>query len=136
MKHIYNFFLYAGILMVLSCTNVPLPAKENIFKNKVFVHLYFSTEKECIEAQPDPDFFINCHQQLDFLGNNEVHIMLTDIIYIGTYEVSGKYLIVYVENSPEIPEGEIIFEIVNPTKLIKLDDKTMWKKVSGNSIWN
>lgn len=136
MKHNYTLLFLALILMVFGCTTVPLPAKENMFKNKVFVHLYFDTEEECMAAQPDPDFFINCHRQLDFISNNEVHVMLTDIIYQGTYEVSGKHLIVYVENSPEVPGGEIIFEIINPVKLIKVDDKTLWKKVSGNSIWN
>ena len=136
MKQLYLLFFPIILILISGCTTVPLPAKENMFKNKIFVHLYYNTEEECMASQPDPDFFLNCHRQLDFLGNKEVHIMLTDIIYIGTYEVSGDKLFIYVENNSEIPDGEIIFEIINPAKLVKIDDKSLWKKVSGRSIWN
>lgn len=135
MKHIYFLFFSALLLMASACTTVSLPAKENMFKNKIFVHLYFETEEECMASQPDPDFFLNCHRQLDFLDDKKVQVMLTDILYLGTYEVSGEMLIINVD-SPEVLNGEIIFEIINPAKLLKTDDNTLWKKVSGKSIWN
>ena len=62
--------------------------------------------------------------------------MLTDIIWIGEYKLEGDTIILTFEPSSEIPDGEIIFEIVNPTQLLKSDDQTIWKKMNGNSIWN
>ncbi len=106
-----------------------------MFQNKSFVHLYFETEKECLDAQPEPDFFQNCHQQIDFMKDRKVRIMLTDILWDGTYKIQRDLLILTVEPNFEIPSGEITFEILNPTRLIKTDDSTLWKKMNGNSIW-
>jgi len=92
--------------------------------------------KECMDAQPDPDFFLNCHQQVDFYPGNKVEIMLSDIYYRGKYQIFGNLVILTFEPGPEIPEGEIIFEMLNPAKLLNLENGTVWKKVSGNSIWN
>ncbi len=129
------FFLL--ILIVISaCSKVAITGRENIFKNKTFVHLYFETEEECIASQPEPDFFYNCHQQLDFLKDKKVQIMLTDIIWIGDYKLEGDTIILTFEPNNEIPNGEIIFEILDPTKLLKTNDQTIWKKVDGNSIYN
>ena len=125
----------AVLLMVASCSPGPPPIRENILVNKTYVYLLFSTEKECIENQPDPDFFINCHQQVDFYKNNIVEIMLTDIIWRGTYRIEGNNVILSFESSYEIPGGELIFEIINPAKLYLTQNETVWKKVSGNSIW-
>lgn len=89
-----------------------------------------------MENQPEPDFFINCHQQVDFYKDNIVDIMLTDIIWRGTYRIEGNIVILSFEPSYEIPDGEIIFEIINPAKLLHTEHGTVWKKISGNSIWN
>lgn len=88
-----------------------------------------------MDAQPEPDFFHNCHQQIDFIKDRKVRIMLTDILWDGTYKIQGDLLILTFEPNFEIPTGEIIFEILNPTLLIKTDDNTLWKKMKGNSIW-
>lgn len=88
-----------------------------------------------MDAQPDPDFFINCHQQVDFYSENKVEIMLTDIYYRGTYKIMGDLVVLSFEPGPEIPDGEIIFQFLNPAKLYHLEYGTVWKKVSGNSIW-
>lgn len=119
-----------------ACTHVPPPFNENILANKSYVYLFFSTEKECMENQPDPDFFINCHQQVDFYKNSVVEIMMTDIIWSGTYKIEGNTVILTFENSFEIPDGEIIFEIINPSRLLLTENGTVWKKISGNSIWH
>jgi len=129
--------IFLVILIVVSaCSQVAVTGRENIFKNKTFVHLYFETEEECIASQPEPDFFYNCNQQLDFLKDKKVQIMLTDILWIGEYKLEGDTIILTFEPNSEIPDGEIIFEIINPTKLLKSDDHTIWKKMNGNSIWN
>ncbi|QCY67965.1 hypothetical protein FHG64_00335 [Antarcticibacterium flavum] len=61
--------------------------------------------------------------------------MLTDIIWRGKYEMEGNTVILTFEPSYEIPDGEILFEILNPAKILKTDNGTVWKKISGNSIW-
>ena len=123
------------LILITACSRVGTNSRESMFQNKTFVHLYFETEQECIDAQPEPDFFYNCHQQVDFMKNKKVRIMLTDILWDGTYKVQGDLLILTFEPNFEIPTGEILFEIINPTRLIKTDEKTLWKKMNGNSIW-
>lgn len=123
------------LMLIPACSQVGTSARENMFQNKSFVHLYFETEKECMDAQPEPDFFYNCHQQIDFMKNKKVRIMLTDILWDGTYQVQGDLLILKFTPNFEIPTGEILFEIINPTRLIKTDTNTLWKKMNGNSIW-
>lgn len=89
-----------------------------------------------MDAQPEPDFFQNCHQQVDFYNNNRVEIMLTDIYYQGTYRIQGDTVLLLFEPSTEIPDGMMIFEIVSPTRLIYSENGTVWKKISGKSIWD
>lgn len=125
-----------SVLVLVSCSPGGLPAKENMLKNKSFVHLYFQTEKECMDAQPEPDFFQNCHQQVEFFKNNRVEIMLSDIYYQGTYSIQGNNVVLLIESNVEIPDGVIIFEIINPTRLKYIENGSVWKKMSGNSIWN
>lgn len=127
--------MIVALLLIVACSPGPPPMRENLLVNKTYVYLFFSTEKECIENQPDPDFFINCHQQVDFYKNNVVEIILTDIIWRGTYRIEGNLVILNFDSSYEIPGGELIFEIINPAKLFLPQNKTVWKKVSGNSIW-
>lgn len=123
------------LLAITACSQVGTSARENMFKNKSFVHLFFETEEECLASQPEPDFFYNCHQQLDFLKYKKVQIMLSDIIWIGQYKLEGDKIILTFEPNYEIPDGEIILEILNPSTLLKTDDQTIWKKMKGNSIW-
>ncbi|MGM1054477.1 MAG: hypothetical protein ACQEWG_01170 [Bacteroidota bacterium] len=123
------------LMLITACSQVGSNARESMFQNKSFVHLYFETEKECMDAQPDPDYFHNCHQQIDFMKDRRVRIMLTDILWDGTYKIQGDLLILKFEPNFEIPTGEIFFEILNPTRLIKTDDNNLWKKMNGNSIW-
>lgn len=106
-----------------------------MLKNKSFVYLFFETEKECYENQPEPDFFQNCHQQVDFYDENMVELMLTDIIWRGTYHMEGSRVILNFEPNYEIPDGEVVFEVINGSKLLRTDNDTVWKKISGNSIW-
>ena len=127
--------MLAFLFLTTACSHEGPPARENMLKNKSFVYLFFSTEEECRENQPEPDFFQNCHQQVDFYKNNVVEIMLTDIMYRGTYDVIGNVVILTFEPSFEIPEGILLFEIINGSKLLKTDNNTVWKKMSGNSIW-
>jgi len=124
------------IIVISACSRAVITERENIFKNTTFVHLYFETEEECLASQPEPDFFYNCHQQLDFLKDNKVQLMLTDILWIGEYKLGGDTIILTFEANNEVPNGELIFEILNPTKLLRSDDQTIWKKVNGNSIYN
>ena len=135
MKGKITYIVLLLFLISTSCNKLSSPGKEKQFEDKSYVRLFFNSEKECMEAQP-PDFFINCHQQVDFLENNEAEIMISDIIWRGTYEVINKKIIISMEPNFEIPSGEIVFEIRNNTLLIKADDRTEWRKMKGNSIWN
>lgn len=126
---------FVFLMLTTGCSQDANSGKENMFKNKTFVHLFFNSEEECMAAQPEPDFWLNCHQELIFHEANEFTIMLTDILWNGTYHIQGDLLILKMEANPEIPTGEITFKIINGTKLKRLQDNSIWKKVNGNSIW-
>ena len=131
-----NFITISCVILLLgSCSPHAIPVKEKMLVNKSFVYLYFQTQQECMDAQPDPDFFINCHQQVDFYKDNVADIMLSDIYHRGTYQIMGNIVVLSFEPGPEIPNGEIVFEMLNPAKLLNLEHGTVWKKISGNSIW-
>lgn len=127
--------MLALLLFSASCTKDSPPEKENILENKSFVYLFFETEKECYENQPEPDFFQNCHQQVDFYEDDIVEIMLTDIIWRGIYEIKDNLVILTFEPNYEIPNGIVIFEKLNGSQLLKVDNNTIWKKMTGDSIW-
>lgn len=124
-----------SILLLISCSHNDYPAKENMLIDTSYVHLFFDSEKECLDAQPDSGFFYNCHQQLDFYENNMVEIMLSDIIWRGTYETHKNTIILTFEPNFEVPDGEIRLEILNSKWLVNLENETLWKKVDGDSIW-
>lgn len=126
--------LFILILFSTACNQMSAPGKEKQFENKSYVHLFFPSEKECMDSQP-PDFFINCHQQVDFYENNRAEIMLSDVIWVGTYYVENKILTIEFDANFEVPEGEIKFVILNNNVLKRMDDKSIWKKLKGNSIW-
>ena len=131
-----TLLLFLLLAVTSSCYRTEAPGKEMRFKNKTFVHLYFETEQECLDAQPDPDFFVNCHQQVDFLDDNVVELMLTDIIWVGEYHVVRNMLILEFEPNYEIPTGLMAFEIIKNNKLRNMEDNSYWKKMTGNSIWD
>ena len=128
------FFLLVTIAG--ACSKIPPPVKNHILKNQTYVYLFFETEEECLENQPDPDFFINCFQQVDFLENNEVRLILTDIIHNGIYKVESNNIIITLEPNYEVPNGVLIFEFLNPNLIYNLENNTYWKRVRGNSVWN
>jgi hypothetical protein len=121
--------------MASFCGRSELPKDEFSFENETFIYLYFKTEQECLDAQPT-DFFINCHSEINFLKNGLAEIILTDIIWRGEYTVVKKNIIVTFEDNHEVPEGTIVFQIINKSKIKRVDDNTVWNKMTGDSIWD
>lgn len=128
-------FICSIFFMISFCEKNDLPKDDISLENETYVYRYFKTEQHCMDSQPT-DFFINCHAELRFLENGLAEIMLTDIIWRGEYTVFRKNIIVIFEESNEIPEGKLVFEIMNHSKIKKVDDKTIWVKMTGDSIWD
>jgi len=128
-------FVVSLFLLASFCEREEDPKKNLEFENETFILLHFKNEQQCLDAQPS-DFFINCHSELTFLENNQVEIILTDIIWRGDYQIIKKNIILNFQNNPEIPEGTIVFQIINNSKLKKVDDKTIWNRKTGESIWD
>ncbi len=131
-----TLFLGSLLFLFISCSKSENPGNSKRFQGTTFIHLLFPTEEDCMAAQPDPDFFLNCHQQLDFINNNEVQIMLTDIVWRGTYTIEGDQIIMHFEHAYEIPEQEIHFKILSASKLLNLQEGNVWNKMKGKSIWH
>lgn len=130
-----SILLLLVIVCLYSCSPQTLNGKESLLKDTSYVYLYHETEKECLDSQPDPDFFMNCHQQVDFYKDNRVEIMLSDIYWRGKYKMEGTTVVLKFEPNHEIPNGEIVFEVFNPVILYNLENETIWRKLSGTSIW-
>lgn len=124
------------LIIVSGCSRDDGPAEEISLMDQSYVYLFFDSEEECMAAQSDPDFWINCHQELNFTEDNKVALMLTDILWNGTYIVKGDLVILKFDQSYEVPSGEMVFKILNPSELILMENNTHWKKVSEDSIWN
>lgn len=129
-------FVYIILVLFIaqSCKPETVPGQEKRFQNKSFVYSFYDSEEECLDSQP-PDFFINCHQQVDFYKYNQVEIMLSDIIWRGEYHVENNTMILTFEPNFEIPDGIIVFEIKSNSVLKHVSNGTKWKKMNGNSIW-
>jgi hypothetical protein len=121
--------------MASFCERNDLPKDKVSVENETFIYLYFKTEQDCLDAQTT-DFFINCHSEIKFLENGLAEITLTDIIWRGEYTVKKKNIIVTFEDNHEVPEGTLVFQIINKSKIKRLDDDTVWKKMTGDSIWD
>lgn len=128
-------FLCSFFFMISFCERNDLPKDKFSLENETYVYRYFKTEQHCLDSQ-EPDFFINCHAELRFLENGLAEIMLTDIIWRGEYTVFRKNIILIFEESYEVPEGKLVFEIMNHSMIKKVDDKTIWVKMTGDSIWD
>jgi len=128
-------FLCSIFFMISFCEKNDLPNDKFSLENEIFVYRYFKTEKQCMDSQPT-DFFINCHAELRFLENGLAEIMLTDIIWQGEYTIVKKNILVTFEESYEVPQGTLVFQIINKSKIKKVDDKSVWEKMTGDSIWD
>lgn len=119
-------------LFLLSCSSDDNPEQSGPeLIGKTFVHRFFETEQQCIEAQPDPNFYINCYEEISFTDDVTAQVMLTDIQYAVSYTIDGNNIIVSFS-----PNATITFERVNNATLKRLDDNTIWKERTGNSIWD
>ncbi|WKK82259.2 hypothetical protein [Marivirga arenosa] len=105
------------------------------FSGKIYNHLFYDTQEECEKAQVDSNFFINCHQQLEFIDEDNATIMLTDIIYEVRYTVKKNKVIIFSEEGGNSQFENIEFKIIQNNELLKTDDSTVWKEQTGESIW-
>ncbi|WP_024770898.1 hypothetical protein [Aquimarina macrocephali] len=131
-----KYFLLSifGVLL-LSCSNDDDSQKIE-FIGKTFDYLFFETEQECIDAQTDPNFFINCHQELSFIDTENVEIVFTDIKYSSNYKIENNKVVIYSSSNTLGFQNNIVFEILNNSSLKLVDNNTIWKLRTGNSIWD
>ncbi len=122
------------ISVFLGCNRESEDVDVQHFIGKKYSHLLFATEKECIKAQTDPEFFINCAQQLEFMDEKYATIMLTDIMNRAGYSVSGKTITLRADYGPELYE-DIVFEIIDEKTLKRMDNGSIWRLQIGDSIW-
>ena len=125
--------VYSLLTLLISCSG-----REDIqltFTGKTFNHLFFETEQECIESQPNPDYFSNCGQQLTFIDDTQATIILTDIVNAVTYSVDKNMIVITPTSGSEFSD-DIVFEIIGPGTLMQVDNDSIWKEQLGDSIWD
>jgi len=119
----------------LSCSNDD-NSEASKFIGKTFDYVYFETEQECLQAQPDLKFFINCHQELSFIDNENAEIMLTDILYSINYTIDNDNIIILAHSRTFEFQNDIIFKIMTNASLKHIDNNTIWNKRTGNTLWD
>jgi len=130
----YFLLTLLGVLL-LSCSNED-NAQHSEFIGKTFDHLHFQTEQECIDAQSNPNFFINCHQELSFIDSEKANIMLTDIMYSVNYTVANDKIILHAHSRTFEFQNDMVFEIIDNASLKLPTYNSFWNERIGNSLWN
>lgn len=130
-----TYFLSSLIgILLLSCSSDD-NSEASKFIGKTFDYVYFETEQECLDAQPDPNFFINCHQELSFIDNENAEIMLTDIMYSINYTIDNDNIIIHAHSRTLEFQNDIIFKIMTNASLKHIDNNTIWNTRTGNTLW-
>lgn len=131
-----NYFLFLLFGMTfLNCSNDDNSLQSELI-GKTFDHVFFETEQECIDAQSDPDFFINCHQELSINDNENATIILTDNMYSVKYSIENEKLIIHSNSTTFEFQNDLTFELINMTSLKLLSNNTTWNERIGNTLWN
>lgn len=130
---ILSLIILTTIIIFSNCSNDDEQSK---FVGQLYAHKYFETYQDCLDAQPDPNFFINCSQNLNFIDNTQVEIIITDIKYTVNYEIKNNEIILFPgERTYEIGDG-LTFEIIDDKTLKSIDYNSIWELVEVDSIWD
>ena len=131
-----KYFLLSVLgILFLSCSSDDNSEQSELI-GKTFDYLLFETEQECIDAQLDPNFFINCHQELSINDDENAEIILTDINYSVKYSIENGKLIIHSNTTTFEFQNDMTFEIINTTSLKLLSNNTIWNERIGNTLWN
>lgn len=130
----YFLLLALGILF-LNCSNDD-NSQQSELSGKTFDYLFFETEQECLDAQLDPNFLINCHQELSIIDNENAEIILTDIKYSVKYSIDKNKLIIHSNTTTIEFQNDMTFDIINANSLKLLSNDTIWNERIGNILWN
>ena len=130
----YFLLLLIGITL-LNCSNDD-NSEQSKFIGKTFDYLFFETEQECINTQPDPTFSLNCHREIRFINKEIAEIILTDILYSVNYTIDESKIIIH--SSPHTFEfqNDIIYEKISDSSIQRLENNTVGNQRNGHSLRN
>ena len=131
----YFLILFIGITL-FNCSSDDDNSQQSELIGKTFDHLFFETEQECIDTQSDPNFFINCHQELSIIDNENAEIILTDNIYAVKYSIENGKLIIHSNATTAEFQNDLIFELINISSLKLISNNSIWNERIGNTLWN
>ena len=131
----YFLILFIGITL-FNCSSDDDNSQQSELIGKTFDHLFFETEQECIDAQSDPNFFINCHQELSIIDNENAEMILTDNIYAVKYSIENGKLIIHSNATTAEFQNDLIFELINISSLKLISNNSIWNERIGNTLWN
>lgn len=134
--HMKWWFLFLLIAITfLSCSSDD-NVHESVYVGKTFDFLFFETQQECLDAQTDPSFFINCHQELNFIDTEKARIVLTDIVYKINYSIFNNRIRIHSSANITEFQDDIFFKRISDSSLIRLDNNTIWYERDGESVWD
>jgi hypothetical protein len=120
------------ILLFLAISGCKKEDKGHDLTGQRFIHLLTATEQQCQVLFTT--YGVNCFQEISFTSRHEVNIMLTDIVWKGTYWFGDNML--HLQFGPNLmsQRGKIDMEFLNPNMLKGLD--RTWKRYKGPTTWD
>ena len=132
-----KYFSLLTAILLISCSNSDRSnensAAESELTGKTYDYLLFESEQECINAQPDPNFFLNCHREIHFVDDRNAQIMLTDMVIPVKYTIEANKIVIDFSTDQS---STLTFEKVNSSSLKLLNDDSVWNERTGESIWD
>ena len=95
-------------------------------ENRTYSHHLFITEKACLDAQRGGMFF-NCSQTAELNLDGTASVMLTDIMDIGTYEVSDNTVTINLREASDAPSKMTFIVDRTGRNLIREGTTTVWE---------
>ena len=81
------------ICFILASASLPALAAKSFPEERTYVHHLFRTQQVCKDAQ-NGHMWMNCNQTIQLRPDGTASVMLTDIMNIATYEITGKNLVI------------------------------------------
>lgn len=122
-------------LSLAGCDLVSLPGWSRAFsEHRLYTYDFFASFGECLEAQPSPDFWINCSQTANFCPNGRVELMVTDILHAGTCAVDGRSVTLTFRENPEV--GRRVRFVLSPDgeSITERGSGSVWKRKGGEQL--
>lgn len=92
--------------------------------DRTYVHNLFASQADCDAARAKSPGPLNCFQEASFSKSGSATLMVTDIMNIGTYTISGGKMVLMLEPSSEV--SDMTFALASDGASMTDSDGNVW----------